>query len=216
MAEFPTVPVLIGAAGVVALLLLTKKESAAQPSTPLPPIPPLPNGNPNTPEAAALLAQATQVLMQATANPTAADPAQMETLAGQLDASGLTQQATALRNLAAQIRASRNLPPLPGGGPAGGGAPGGGMNQNPAFLPADLQHQMDMYLSSPTADPVMIDELVRTIQTRYPNGFLTQITQLQRRAKELRDRGPLQTLRGPFTPASPPPPLMRPRFGLPY
>lgn len=95
-------------------LLAKHTGAAAPPATPVNPnvnpnLPPVPNPNALTP--AQLLAQATALATQAALNPNSVDPAQLDAYAAQLDQVGYPTQAANIRQVAAQVRVLRGLPP---------------------------------------------------------------------------------------------------------
>lgn len=126
-------------------------------------------------------ASQTEVLARYTnlrANPPK-DPRLLDQLVADLGAQGFPAQAMEIAALAQRLRALG----------AAGVPVDAPINPNASTLPPALVAQMNDLLNNPAADPVKVDTLIATIQMNYPGGFLTQLAQLQARAKQLREVG---------------------------
>lgn len=197
-------PVILGASALGLIFFTGKPAQMAPPSpTPTPPIPippipippgPLPPGpGPGPTPQEQLLQQFSILVQQATTNPNSVNPDQLDQLANQLEASGRTIEAGVLRQLSLQIRMTRGpLPPSAQNPPPGGGLEGGILTPpgqpapggiNPGIMPVGLVNQMNFLMNNPAAEPTALEALANTLQ---PMGFLTQVTQLRNKARELR------------------------------
>jgi len=150
------VPILL-TGGVIAAVLLMRNKSAVSPQPqPQPQPQPIPQGD--------LLAQFNAVIAQVQANPQSVDPAQVEALAAQLQAAGLTNEAQTLRVIAGTLRAQRGLP-------TGGGVP----RRDPIL--AEFDTTLEMTRRGPfLLDLAKADQLVERLRVA---GYTTESAQLK-------------------------------------
>jgi hypothetical protein len=176
-------PWILGGAAALLVIVASSSSKATPTPTPTPPLPtpppppPPPQPPAPNPAQAFLLAQLQMLLQQAAANPNAVDPAQLETLAYQLDAAGLPQQAAQARALAAQIRLAR-----------GGGTPPVPNPQPPStdVLLAQYTALLQQAMTNPTqTDPVLLDQLAIQLDAA---GMGYQATILRAAAADVRKK----------------------------
>lgn len=182
------VPLLLGAAGIVGLLVFAGPKTP-QPSGPpvIPPvvppvIPPVVPPNVDT-----LRARLATLLTQAAANPATVDVAAMDALATELDAAGLPLEAAQVRAAALQVRLARGeAPPIAAPGTPGGVFPGTPIGPQPTMDPT-LANQMNVILTSFNANPDIVEDLANRIAMRYPGFFQPEIQRLRAHAQVLRN-----------------------------
>lgn len=171
---FPTIPVLLGA-GVIGLVLLTRKTET--PSTPIPPQPP-------SPVPQNLLQQMANFIAQARANPQSVNADQMDVLANQLEANGNISEALMLRAWASSVRLSQQAIPRP----------------PPVREAGPLLTQMNQLLTqaSNPQSQIVVDEMDRLANVLYQQGLSTQANELRAAADKARlERDPLPCLNPP-------------------
>ena len=144
-----------------------------------------------------LRAQLGDLLAQARAAPATVDPNALGALAAQLQQDGLGPEAATVQAAAIQLAAARlQVPQAAPGGPPVVQQQGNAGNlgavmldpRTPSALPIDMQNQSVFFLTDDRSDPAAVRALARRIEQTFPGSFLTQVSELDRRAAQLAAR----------------------------